>query len=99
MEILKKKKSTTSHRSEWICQREFVCTGAGLSQNGCGRVLLVSESDLYLYHPRRGGGLWVTSTHICFTCPKCGRETDVEPILALREIKISGWRDSRKVKW
>jgi len=60
-------------RSGWA--KEFICTGAGNGNGGCGAKLLVEENDLYKTHNYDyGGGHDVYTT---FKCPECNNETDV----------------------
>lgn len=57
---------------EW--SDEITCTGAGNGNHGCGAVLLVSKSDLYMgaSHARDE-----TTNYVMFMCPQCGAETDL----------------------
>ena len=55
--------------------KEFECTGKGNGGGGCGSILEVSKSDLYLTRQTDLGGCfeqWIT-----FKCCVCGAETDI----------------------
>jgi hypothetical protein len=62
--------------------KEFTCTGAGNGGGGCGAVLLVEQSDVYLtHHYDYGGGHDIYNT---FRCTLCGVETDIKESLPFR---------------
>ncbi len=55
--------------------KEFVCTGKGNGNGGCGAKLLVEEGDLYeTSHSCYDGS---TDYYVTFMCAECGVETDI----------------------
>ena len=54
--------------------KEFICSGRGNGNGGCGATLLVSEVDIYELFSFRSGKRCLFTT---FCCPSCGIETDI----------------------
>ena len=73
--------------------KEFVCTGKGNGDGGCGAKLLVSETDLYETVSGHYDGS--TDYFTTFACPACGVETDVE---VLSSVKLRGKKPTKLMK-
>ena len=55
--------------------KEFICTGRGNGDGGCGAKLLVEADDIFrTSHTDYGGG---TDHYTTFRCCECGVETDI----------------------
>lgn len=71
MKVLKKGRS---QKSPWA--KELRCTGEGNQHLGCGALLLVEFTDLFVT-----GKTYMDGSHqgyITFRCPDCGAWTDVQ---------------------
>ena len=55
----------------WAVQ--IMCTGKGNSDNGCGAVILVEESDLF-------NTTTVTTVQTSFHCTECKANTDIDNV-------------------
>jgi rRNA maturation protein Nop10 len=71
--------------------KEYVCTGSGNSDFGCGAKLLVTQMDLYQTSRSFYDGS--TDYYTTFCCPCCGAETDVKV-----NEKIYGVRPSNEYR-
>ena len=58
----------------WSIKQE--CTGIGNGGAGCGSLLLVEADDIYMTESYDYGG--GHDIYYTFTCPICGRETDIK---------------------
>jgi hypothetical protein len=57
--------------------KEFVCSGKGNNDGGCGAKLLVEFDDLFrTFHTDYGGG---KDVFVTFKCMDCGVLTDIDP--------------------
>ena len=71
------------------------CTGSGNGQGGCGSLLQVESGDIYVTsHTDMIGD---TDYFYTFTCPVCGKETDIaekEVPVSIRKEKLECYRGS-----
>lgn len=69
MKVLKK------GRNQKAWAKEFECTGNGNKGGGCGALLLVEITDIYLTFSSHYDGS--NETYRTFSCPICKVETDI----------------------
>lgn len=70
MQVLKKGRE----QKGW--SKEFICTGKGYYEGGCGAMLLVSAEDVTCMHLSCMGES--SGTKFSFECPECGVQTEIE---------------------
>jgi hypothetical protein len=85
-------------QKEW--STKVTCTGEGNDGGGCGALLLVGRSDLYLTQSHARDE---TMSYVTFKCPECQVETDIEDgmqkvpyaidLPTPRRGSRGGWRD------
>lgn len=69
---------------------EFVCSGGGNGNGGCGATLLVEASDLY---ETRSYARDEYEAYTTFSCPECKCETDV---VIPSSVEITGCKPSER---
>ena len=74
---------------------EFVCTGSGNGNGGCGATLLVEKGDLFYTESH---ALHETEYHTTFRCEQCGVLTDVTTPFRTTELPYAGaWFKARGI--
>ena len=69
--------------------KEYICTGKGNGDGGCGAKLLVEEGDFFETSSGHYDGN--TERYITFTCPSCGVLTDPPS----RDLPSRIWQNAR----
>lgn len=92
MKIIKRRKRPKKQ----LWAKEFVCTGRGAGGGGCGSTLLVTEEDIYRCYETHYDGS--SETYFSFTCPCCGKESEIDAYVWPANVEITQSREDWKLK-